>query len=313
MKVFDAEAVRNGLPWPALVAALREMFVTGCESPPRPHYTIETPDGPPATLLLMPAWRPGGPIGVKFVNVFPGNAARGLSAISAAYILSDGTTGAMLAQIDGGELTPRRTAAASVLAATFLARPDSATLTVFGTGNVAANLIEAYAALFPIEAVRVVGRDPERTRRFVQRFAHLPLCVEVGADPERAVAGADIVTAATLATAPIIPGAALSPGTHVDLVGGFRPDMREADDAVFERATFVAVDTREGALSEAGDLIQPLASGVLDMARIKADLFELCRGTRPGRTDPAEITVFKSVGASLEDLAAASLLVQQNA
>lgn len=305
MKLFDAEAVRTGLPWPGLIAALKAMFISGCETPPRPHYTV-----PGGTLLLMPAWSAGGPIGVKIVNVFPDNADKGLPAVSSAYVLSDGATGAMLAQIDGGELTSRRTAAASVLAATFLARPTSAVLAVFGTGRVVQNLIDAYCATFPIAAVRIVGRDPERTRAFAARNARPGVTFSAFTDAAEAVTGADIVTAATLSTRPLIPGEALSPGAHVDLVGGFRPDMREADDAVFRRASLVAVDTREGALAEAGDLITPLESGALAPDKIAADLFQLCRGEHPGRTDPAAITVFKSVGASLEDLAAASLLAR---
>ncbi|WP_334175374.1 ornithine cyclodeaminase family protein [Pseudoxanthobacter sp.] len=305
MKLFDAEAVRKGLGWPDLIAALKAMFAAGCETPPRPHYTV-----PGGTLLLMPAWSAGGHIGVKIVNVFPGNADKGLPAVSSAYMLSDGATGAMIAQIDGGELTSRRTAAASVLAATFLARPASTVLTVFGTGRVATNLIDAYCATFPIAQVRIVGRDAARTRAFAADHARPEVAFTAFTDAAEAVSGADIVAAATLSTRPLIPGAALSPGAHVDLVGGFRPDMREADDAVFARAALVAVDTREGALAEAGDIIQPLASGALSEAKIAADLFDLCRGTRPGRTDPAAITVFKSVGASLEDLAAASLLAR---
>jgi ornithine cyclodeaminase len=255
----------------------------------------------------MPAWQKDRYIGTKLVTVFPGNSAIGLPAVASGYTLADARTGAILAQIDGGELTARRTAAASALAASYLSRADSRTLVVLGTGRIAANLIEAYAAIRDLQKVIVWGRNAAHVRTFVEDAQSRVQVEVVGTEDRRgALANADLVTAATLSTEPIVEGGWLKPGTHVDLIGGYRPTMREADDETIRRAGLVVVDTRAGAMSEAGDIIQPMATGVLGKDGVAADLADLCRGTHPGRTDANTITVFKSVGTALEDLAAAT-------
>ena len=308
---IPAEAVRDLLAWGPLIEAVREMFRGGCEMPVRQHHTVEVPGDPDATLLLMPAWLPGEYLGVKMATIFPGNAARGQAAVAASYILMSGRSGETLAIIDGGELTARRTAATSVLAASFLARGDSASLLIAGTGRMAFNLAAAYAGTRSLGRLTIWGRNTGKAQALVARLAESGIEARATADLAAAAAAADIISTCTLSVEPLIEGAWLKPGTHLDLVGGFRPDMREVDDAVVRRAA-VFVDTMDGAPNEAGDIVQPLATGSLQRSDIRADLYGLVRGAHAGRESPAEITMFKSVGASLEDLAGA-ILAYENA
>ncbi|MYZ49337.1 ornithine cyclodeaminase family protein [Propylenella binzhouense] len=313
MRVVGAAEVLDRLRFPDLVRRLREAFRAGAVTPVRHHHAIARPGEPDATLLLMPAWsdfaahRDGGHIGVKIVNVFPGNAARGLPSVAGVYVLMSGETGAPLAVIDGHALTVRRTAAASALAASFLARADARRLVMVGAGALAPHLIEAHASIRPIEEVLIWNRHAARAEALARSLAGRPFSVGATEDLAAAVRGADIVSCATLASDPVVPGAWLSPGTHLDLVGGFTPAMRETDDEAVAKATLF-VDTRDGALAEAGDLVQPLRSGLISASGIAGDLFELCRGSVPGRRSESEITLFKSVGTALEDLAAATAL-----
>lgn len=308
MLQLDQAALRRALPWDDLIAALEAMFREDCEAPLRHRHTMPGTPGSETTLLLMPAWRAGGHTGVKIVHVAPANAARGAPAVHATYLLSDALTGAPLALLDGGELTDRRTAAASLLAARHLARPDSARLLVLGSGKVARALAEGYATRFPLSDIAIWSPTAANAERLARALADdgLPARAVPTPDP----AGADIVTAATLSTTPMLRGAALRPGTHVDLVGAYRRDMRESDGAVLARAT-VVVDTRPGALAEAGDIVQAIAEGSFTAAAVAADLAQLCRGTHPGRRSAEEITVFKSVGWAGEDLAAAVLAFER--
>ncbi len=301
-----AEEVRALLPWDALIDALREMFRGGCEMPVRHHHTLKVPGDPDATLLLMPAWLPGEFVGVKIATIFPGNAARGQDAVAASYILMSGQTGETLAIIDGGELTARRTAATSVLAASFLARGDAANHLIVGTGRMAANLAAAYASTRQLNRVTIWGRNPDKARALAGRLGDSGVEAGASADLAAAAAEADIISTCTLSIEPLIQGEWLRPGTHLDLIGGFRPDMREVDDDAVGRAS-VFVDTLDGAPAEAGDIVQPLKRGILAASDIKADLYGLVRDTHPGRASADEVTMFKSVGASLEDLAGAVL------
>ncbi len=313
MRTFDADTVNAHLDAARLVPALQAAFRSGATVPVRHHHTVPLDGDGEATLLLMPAWdaaRPPRHIGVKTVTIHPDNPARGLPSVQGAYLLLDGATGTPRALIDGPALTARRTAAASALAASFLARDDATRLVVVGTGRLAPELIAAHAAMRPIAHVGIWGRNPEAARRVARDFADAGFTAEAVTDLPAALRDADIVSCATTARTPVLAGAWLTPGTHVDLVGGFRPNMREADDDAIRRAT-VFVDTREGATREAGDIVQALESGALAPNGIAADLFELCDGRHPGRTADDQITLFKSVGTALEDLAAAELLVAQ--
>ncbi len=311
MRIIGPSEVNSSLDFAALVEALRQMFRAGCEAPLRHHHAIKTTDGAPdATLLLMPAWQSGRHIGIKMVTVFPGNAAADLPSVMGAYLLLDGKTGEVLALLDGPALTARRTAAASALAASYLARPDCERLLMVGTGALAPHLVEAHASVRPIRNVLVWGRDPDKAKRLAQRLDRKTLKVAATTDLEAAVRGAHVVSCATLSFEPLIRGEWLPLGVHLDLVGGFTPERREADDEAVRRAR-IFVDTREGAVKEAGDIVQPLRAGIIGEDDIAGDLFELTRGTRAGRRYHDQITLFKSVGTALEDLAAAQLAYER--
>lgn len=308
MRYFDAATIRDALPWPRMLESLEAMLCEDVAAPLRGHYTIDVPDAPAATLLLMPAWRSGRRIGVKLVTVFPGNRDRGERAVNAVYALFDGHNGEPLALFDGDEITARRTAGASALAARLLARRDARHLVMVGAGRQARGLIEAHSHVRPIERVSLWSRTPAHASAAARAMAAGGLPVTAVRDLEAAVRSADVVSCATLATQPLVKGGWLAPGVHLDLVGAFNAKMRETDDAVMRRADVIVVDDRKGALTEGGDLVQAIESGAIAREDIVADLSELARGVHPGRMADTEITVFKSVGFALEDLAAAEAI-----
>ena len=311
MRMIDAGAVDGALDFSSLVETLRDTFRDGAVQPVRHHHTIERPDGAASTLLLMPAWSDferagtsdGGFVGVKIVTVSPDNNAIGKPAVMGLYLLLDGRTGEPRALIDGQRLTQWRTACASALAASYLAREDASRLLVIGAGALAPFLARAHSAVRPIREVRIWNRTPANAAKVAEALAADGLNAALATDLAGEIGSADIVSSATISTDPLIEGRFLRPGTHVDLVGGFTPAMREADDEAIRRAR-VFVDAMAGATKEAGDIVQPLASGALSKEAIAADLFGLTRGEKKGRESRDEITLFKSVGAALEDLAA---------
>lgn len=310
MRIVAASDVQAALDFPALVDRLREAFRRDATAPVRHHHAIPKLGEPDATLLLMPAWQSGRHVGIKIVTVTPGNAERSLPAVMGVYLLNDWKTGAPLALIDGPMLTLRRTAAASALAASYLARQDAERLLMVGTGALAPHLVQAHASVRPICNVLIWGRSPAKAEKLARALSRRKFKVDFTEDLEGAARGAHVISCATLSREPLIRGEWLQPGTHLDLVGGFTPEMRETDDEAIARAR-VFVDTRNGAGKEAGDIVQPLASGALREDDIAADLFELCRGERAGRRFYNQITLFKSVGTALEDLAAAQLVVER--
>jgi ornithine cyclodeaminase len=312
MRFFDGAAVDRALAYPGLVDVLQAAFEQGAIAPLRHHHAIELDGRPEATLLLMPAWEAsavgaataGRYLGVKTITVFPDNAERGRPAVNGIYLLLSAERGETLAVMDATRLTAWRTAAASALASRYLSRPDASRLLMVGAGALAPRLIRAHASVRPIREIALWNRSPERARALIARLSEPGLNVSLAGDLEAAVRWADIVAVATLSADPLIHGAWLKAGTHVDGVGAFRANMRETDDAVVRRAR-IYVDTREGAYAEAGDIVQPLNAGVIGKEAILGDLFELARGTVHGRKTAEEITFFKSVGAAIEDLAAA--------
>ncbi len=311
MLMISAEAVDRALTFGGLVETLRTAFRDGAVQPVRHHHTIERPDGAASTLLLMPAWTDfnaagtsaNGHIGVKVVTVSPDNNAIAKPAVMGLYLLLDGKTGEPQALIDGQRLTQWRTACASALAASYLAREDASRLLIIGAGALAPFLARAHSAVRPIRRIRIWNRTFANAGKVAASLKAEGMDAEAVDDLDSALGDTDIVSSATIATTPLVKGALLKPGTHVDLVGGFAPGMRESDDDAIRRAR-VYVDTRAGATKEAGDIVQPLASGVLKPENIVADLHELARGEKKGRGSADEITLFKSVGAALEDLAA---------
>lgn len=307
LRYLSGAAIHAALDYPSLIAALREAFAAGAEAPVRASHAV-TPEGD--RLLLMPAWRPGAEIGVKVVTVFPRNPARGLASVSALYVLLDGATGHPVALLDGEALTLRRTGAASALASTYLSRADARVLLVVGTGKLAPHMAQAHCAVRQIEQVLVWGRAPARARALAAELAALGVPAQAAADLDAALGVADIVTCATTARTPVVAGSSIRAGTHVDLVGGFTRDMREVDDALVQRAELY-VDTYAGTLAEAGDLIQPIERGSITRSQIRAELADLVTGRAPGRQEAGAVTLFKSVGTALEDLAAARLAAER--
>jgi alanine dehydrogenase len=308
VRVITAEEIERALTWPALVEALREAFRAEIAAPVRHHHAIPQA-GADATLLLMPAWTSGEGafLGCKIVTVFPDNGKLSKPAVLGSYLLMSGNTGEPLAAMDGTVLTRWRTAAASALASSYLSREDSAHLVMIGAGALAPYLVRAHASVRPIRRVTLWNRTRGHAVQAAFGLAVTGIETEVTDDLEAAVREADIVSCATLSLPPLVRGKWLKKGAHVDLVGGFTPKMREADDDAVKKSR-VYVDTRAGALKEAGDIVQPMKKGVLAKTGVRGDLFDLCRGKAKGRTKAAELTLFKSVGTAIEDLAAAMLV-----
>jgi alanine dehydrogenase len=323
MLQLDAAQVAARLDRLALIDAVERAFRGDSHAPHREHHRIGGPgvgsdgdgncnggdggsDDGENILLVMPAWRSGGCIGVKLVTVFPGNSALGHPSVHGTYSLFDGATGIPLASLDGTELTRRRTAAASALAARYLARTDSSRLLMVGTGALATHVIESHARVRPIRSVRIWGRRVDRAAALARELSGHGYDVEATEDLEAGVHWADIVSCATLAATPLIEGRWLRPGQHIDLIGAFTPTMREADDAALSCSS-IYVDTHS-ALTESGELVQGLAAGAITAACVLGTLSDLVRG-RGGRRSEDEITLFKSVGCAIEDLAAAELAV----
>jgi ornithine cyclodeaminase/alanine dehydrogenase-like protein (mu-crystallin family) len=293
MPFLDAAAVAAALPFDRLVPALRAAFLDDVTAPQRHRHAL--PDG--ATLLLMPAWRRDF-VGVKIVTVHPDNAALGLDAVNSCYLLSDAATGRPVALIEGDTLTARRTAAASALAASYLARPEASTLLLVGAGRVASLLPAAHRSVRPIREVMVWNRSAARRDALVAALNADGFQACAVDDLAAAATTADIISSATVSTAPLIQGRWLRPGVHLDLVGAFMPSMREADADALVRAAVYA-DTL-AALTECGELAG------MDEAGLAGTLATLCRGGARQRRAEV-ITLFKSVGTAIEDLAAAVL------
>lgn len=316
MKTVSAAELARLAPHRDVVEALREAFQSRYVTPMRHHHEIDRSPAPSITYLLMPAWsdRSGGErdgfAGLKTVMVVPDNSARGLPTVQATYQLFSTETGAALALIDGSELTLRRTASASALAADYLARPDASRLVIVGTGALAPHMVRAHAAVRPVRHVSVWGRTRQKSEALAAALRGEGFAAEVPQTLEPAVRAADIVACATTSAEPVIRGAWLEPGVHVDIVGAYRPTMREVDGEAVATAS-VFVDTREGALSEAGDLIQAIAEGCFRPEQVKADLAELVTGAHGGRSRSDEITLFKSCGTAIEDLAAAIMIYRR--
>jgi len=299
VRTLSAEELRGALPWPVAIAALEAAFRDEDPSavPPRSHLDV-----PGGELLLMPA-HGGGGVGVKLVTLAPGNPDLGLPFIHGAYVLFSPGRLVPEALLDGAELTAIRTAAVSALATRRLARADARRLVVFGAGTQARAHAHAMCAVRQIEHVAVVGRDPERAAALVTELCAEGIRAEVaGAE---AVSAADVVCTCTTSPEPLFAGERLPAGVHVNAIGAYRADLRELDAAALARAR-VVVETRAAALAEGGDVVQAVAEGALEAGALE-ELRDVVLGA--GRQDPAELTVFKSVGLALEDLAIARAAV----
>jgi ornithine cyclodeaminase/alanine dehydrogenase-like protein (mu-crystallin family) len=310
MRVVSAAEIDAALTFPDLIEALREAFRGDVTVPVRHHHAIERAGAATATHLLMPAWTNATQsnfLGTKIVNVFPDNGKRGLPSIHGTYLLMSGETGETLAAIDGTRLTAWRTAAASALAAAYLARADAERMVMVGAGALAPMLVKAHASVRPMKRVTLWNHNRSKAEALARDFAGQAFDISVADDLEAAVREADIISCATLSSQPLVRGGWLKPGAHLDLVGAYNPSMRESDDDCVRRAR-IYVDTRGGALKEGGDIVQPLAAGVITREDVKGDLFDLCRGAVTVDRKLDDITLFKSVGTAIEDLACAMLV-----
>lgn len=311
METIKANAVEtaNCLPFAELIDALERGFAQGCVQPERHHLKIEKKDQTTPMMLLMPAWSKADNdkqyLGVKIVNIYPDNRLKNLPGLTSTYMLYNGDTGEELAIFDGNTLTARRTAATSALAARYLARPQSEKLAVIGAGEIANLLPEAFSAVRPIKEVTLWNRTKQSAQKLAERLQNKGFSVHVADTVRQAVSDADIVSAATLSTKPLINREWLKCGVHVDLIGSFSPHMREADDALV-RAAKIYIDTTE-AIVEAGDLSQPIAQGIIQKSDILGTLSELAAGEKTVARNDQDITLFKAVGSGLADLYAAKL------
>lgn len=278
-----------GLNWPAMAAAL-----AAGHNLPRAQIRDTLIRRGDDTLLNRSAWIDGLGMAVKVATIFPGNTARGQPSVGGAVSLFNDNDGSLDAMVDFHLVTKWKTAADSLLAATRLARPDSRTILIVGAGTVAATLIAAYKAVFKDAAFLIWNRSPESAARLAAGQANITAVPDL----EAAVAQADIISCATMATAPVLRGAWLRPGQHIDLIGAYRPDMREADDAALQRAR-IFVDSRETVLEHIGELRDPLRSGAISQGDIIADYYQ---PERFSRQNDSEITLFKNGGGAHLDL-----------
>ncbi len=290
--MIGAADVAGRLDWTRLVDALAEGH-----RGPRPALGDTFLSRGGDTLLSRAAWIDGLGVAVKSVTVLPENPARGRPSVQGAMLVFDDATGAVEAVIDSALVTKWKTAADSVLGARLLARPEARRLLIVGAGAVAASLVEAYGAVFPGLSVAVWARRRDQAAALAERADGI---VEVADDLPEAVAAADIVATATMARAPVVHGAWLRPGQHLDLIGAFKADMREADDAALRRGRLF-VDCRETTIGHIGELTIPIAAGVIGPGDVEGDLYDLV-AARAGRASAEEITLFKNGGGAHLDL-----------
>ncbi|WP_276485909.1 ornithine cyclodeaminase family protein [Paraflavitalea pollutisoli] len=309
MLIISNQDIEASLDYAELIANLREIFSGEFTMPLRHHHFYGLPGGIENTLILMPSWT-NEYMGIKQVVVAPDNATRDLPSIHAQYTLMSAVTGVPLAMMNASLLTSFRTACASALAANYLATRDASVLLVVGTGKVAYHMVAAHNSVRDYKRMLVWGRNETKAAVMQQQLQQSGHAIEIVTNLEEAVRAADVISCATMSQEPLIKGAWLKPGQHLDLVGSYKPATREVDDDAVTRSTLF-VDARAGALHESGELAIPIKNGLITPEAVKADLVELCKGIHPGRTSPEEITLYKSVGLAIEDLAAALLVYKR--
>jgi ornithine cyclodeaminase len=307
MKHFDMKAIQTALPYPLLVDALAQGLQQFAETPARSFFS---PNQDASCVMIMPAWRPHQMMGVKLVSVWPENNAKGESAVSAVYVLISCLDGRPLAVLDGTELTLRRTAAAAALVAKRLARENSETLAVLGTGSLSVPLVQAHTDTMRFKNVLVWGRQFYKAQLVVNQLRELGIEVRAMGDLHKTLAMSDVVAVATTATEPFLKAAWVRPGTHISLVGAFTPQMAEAEPGLISKSQLFA-DCRASVLEKGGEVFQAIEQGLILDSDIIADLAELtAQPDRSWRHDAQAITVFKSVGFALLDLIAAELVIK---
>lgn len=308
IRVLSAEEVRQALPMPAAIEAMKQAFgqLSRGEAilPLRSRIEIEG-----NFSLFMPAYLEGsGDLAVKIVSVFPDNPDQGLPTIHAAVMVLASSTGEPIALMEGASLTAIRTGAASGAATDLLARPETSTAAIFGSGVQARTQLEAVCTVREIKQVRVYSLDQPGAQAFVEEMAGMgpvPRDLRIASSPAEAIGGADVICTATTSSNPVFVGSEVSPGTHINAVGSFTPSMQEIDSETVRRS-LVVVDSRQAVLAEAGDLIIPIQRGEIEEDWVKVELGEIVNGSHPGRTNADQITLFKTVGIAVQDAAAAA-------
>jgi ornithine cyclodeaminase len=307
MNYFDSSAVRKALPYPQLIDALAHGLQLPIEAPPRSFFT---PNDDASCVLIMPAWKTKEVFGVKLVSVWPSNKDIGSPTVSAVYVLLSCENGMPLAVIDGTELTLRRTAAAAALAASLLARKNSQTLAMLGTGALSVPLVQAHASVMQFKNILIWGRQKNKALSVVAELKNLGIESTYSEDLSATLNKADVVAAATTATEPFIISKWLKPGTHLGLIGAFTPQMAEAEPALMSKVQIFA-DNRSAVLEKGGEILQAIDQGIISPSSIEGELSELASApTRSWRNNDQAITVFKSVGFASLDLIAAELVFQ---
>ncbi len=306
MRTIGAEELGKLLPYDRLVEKLAEAFRDPPSVPPRHHYDLHADNPGLATFLVMPSWHTEKFIGTKLVTVMPDNTKLNLPTISGLYALFEIKTGQLVLLMDAPELTARRTTAVSALAARYLAREDAQSLLIVGSGTLGEHMVPAHSAVRSYTEIMLYGRTASKTEALAEKLREQGFPVRAVNDVEAAARQADVIACATTSYTPIIQGEWLKEGCHLDLVGAFRADMQEVDEAAVIRADLYA-DTWAGVLAEGGDIVIPKEKGLLKEQSFKAELSELVSGAKPGRQDEKSITLFKSVGTAISDFAAADL------
>lgn len=306
MLIIPQDKIAGYLAYPKLIEALSDIFKSDYTMPLRHHHFYTNAKGEDNTLILMPVWNDEY-MGMKQVTVAPGNVAENLPAIFAQYILSNAKTGQPLALMNAAELTSRRTACTSALASSFLSRKDAENLLVVGGGSVAKHLVQAHLAVRNFKKISIWMRNAEKLNAFVAELNANGIVAEAVTDLEKSAKEADVISCATLSKTAIIKGEWVKAGAHLDMIGSHKPDTRETDDEAIKKST-IFVDSRIGALHETGELALPIKDGIISKEDVKADIVELVKGIHSGRKSAEEITLFKSAGLAVEDLAAALLV-----
>lgn len=310
MRFITNSEMAEILNYDQLIEALRAMFRSDYQMPLRHHHFYPVADGSENTLILMPAWNEKY-LGNKQIILAPSNAPKGIPTVSALYTLFDVHTGQPLVMMNAEELTSRRTACTSALAADYLAPKNAHTLLILGGGKVAQHLIQAHSTVRDYKEVFVWMRNKGKFEGFLKKIPRIFHDKIRFADNLEAAAGrADVIAAATMTVDPIIRGKWLKEGVYLDMIGSYKPDMREADDEVIRRSQ-IYVDSRMGALHECGELFIPIQNGLIKESDVRADLTELCLGKHPGRKDEKQTILFKSAGLAIEDLAGALLAYER--
>lgn len=316
--VLSGAELQRLLDRAALIAAMAEAmraYSTGAALAPL-RIVMRLPGEAVRILAAMPGFVGGKggtaeALGAKLVSVYPGNTARGLESHYGAVIVYDPDTGRPAALMDGTFITTARTAAVSAVSVQQLARPDAAVLAIIGAGVQGRAHLWALAGARPFREARIASRTPEHARALAESAGpHLPFPVHAVADAKAAVEGADAIVTATSAAEPVLHRDWLKPGVHVIAVGSSTPEARELDSATVRDALLV-VDSRTGALNEAGDILTPLREGLIDATHVHAELGELLAGSRPGRTSAEQITLYKSLGLAVQDVATARLALDR--